>query len=54
MDYAKTFVAETQKAAMALAQEFLETLDSYTQPKIWGEFERNGEWHVTVKWYGLD
>ena len=54
MSYAKTFTAQTKEEAIEQANKFVESKDEREQPTIWGCFERNGEWFVTVRWYGLD
>lgn len=50
----RQFIADTKEEAEKQAKEFIATQDKYSQPSIWGTYEQNGKWYVTVQWFSLD
>jgi len=51
----KTFYADTEQAALGLAQKFIERCDEYEQATLWGSgVNREGTAYATVQVFGLD
>ena len=51
----RSFYADTEEVALGLAQEFLESLDSYEQGTLWSSgVSPEGTAYAIVQHYGLD
>lgn len=54
MSYTRQFMAETLDEAKKMAQDWIKEQDPYRQANIWGQYDKDGWWFVTVRYYGLD
>jgi hypothetical protein len=54
VSYTETFEAETKEAAVALAESFVKTIDTYASPHVWGTYSKEDKWYATVRWYNID